>query len=198
MGFNSDARQDEFVANMLSFKRDGSYVDIGSCGAVGANNSCFFESLGWKGICVEIEPGYKPTYANRTCCLINQDALQVDYKKVFEENKMPKSIDYLSVDIDTLSIDALMKLPFDEYEFKVITIEHDYYLYGEEYKGRQKELLQNLGYEVLCENVMVEQPGYGPNLPFEDWWVKPEFFARELLDKIKCDFEYPSKIIGNF
>ena len=42
--FNSDARQDEFIANLFNFKKEGAYVDIGSCGAVGSNNTYFFEN----------------------------------------------------------------------------------------------------------------------------------------------------------
>jgi hypothetical protein len=41
--FNSDAKQDEFVANILQFKRGGFYLDIGGCSSMASNNSYFFE-----------------------------------------------------------------------------------------------------------------------------------------------------------
>jgi len=53
MNYYSDDRQDEFVANILKFKLGGYYLDIGSCASVGSNNTYFFESFGWKGICIE-------------------------------------------------------------------------------------------------------------------------------------------------
>tara|TARA_R110000851_G_scaffold67262_9_gene152003 strand:+ start:998 stop:1600 length:603 start_codon:yes stop_codon:yes gene_type:complete len=199
--FHSDAKQDQFAANMLGFKKDGYYVDIGSCGPIGSNNSYYFESLGWNGICVEIESSYNPQYvqARRTCNYINDNALNLDYRKIFEDNNYPKEIDYLSVDIDELSYDALTKLPHDEYKFKVITIEHDVYLRDPEFKRKQKEFLHGKGYFLICENVYVEQNGYyGKQLPFEDWWIHPEFFEEELINKIKSDNMLPSEIITKF
>lgn len=199
--FNSDAKQDVFVANILKFKTNGTYVDIGSCGSINSNNSYYFDNvLNWKGICVEIEPSYKDSYNTRKECLfINSDATNLDYKKLFDDYFDNKSIDYLSLDIDTKSLLVLQILPFKEYKFKVITIEHDYYLYGDTYKKEQKNILLNNGYEILCENVYVEQPGYyGKNFPFEDWYVYPDFFEKNLITKIKCESIYPSEIINKF
>lgn len=197
--FNSDAKQDQFVANILNFKRDGCFIDIGACGAIGSNNTCFFETLNWGGICIEIENRYSESYKNRKCHFVNQDALKIDYKKMFEEFRVTKTIDYLSIDIDTLSYDALLKLPFDDYIFKVITIEHDGYLYGDEYRIKQRDFLNNKGYHLLCEDVYVEQAGYyGKQLPFEDWWVKKDFFEEDLLKKIQSSNCLPSQIIAKF
>ena len=201
--YNSDAKQDEFVANLFNFKKGGCYVDIGSCGAIGSNNTYFFDRLGWEGICVEIESGYNSTYQQRTCEYINDDALGLDYKNIFEKKlfdiKFSKNIDYLSVDIDQLSYDALLKMPVNEYKFKIITIEHDFYLYGNEYKEKQKKFLIGNGYTLLCENVYAEQPGYyGRECAFEDWWVHPNFFDNELINKISCKNQYPSQIISRF
>jgi len=43
--FKSDAFQDQFVHKILNGKRNGYFVDIGSCGAINSNNTYFFESL---------------------------------------------------------------------------------------------------------------------------------------------------------
>lgn len=199
--YNSDAKQDEFVANILNFKKDGTYVDIGSCGSRASNNSYYFDTeLNWKGICVEIEKSYEPTYTSRkNCKLIINDATQLDYKKIFEEQNFSKQIDYLSLDVDTLSLSVLKILPFDEYDFKVITIEHDSYLYGDTYKKPQRDFLQSKGYTVLCSDVYVEQPGYyGKQYSFEDWYVYPNFFENDLIRKLKCESIYPSEIINKF
>ncbi len=201
MLFNSDAKQDQFVANMLHFKRNGVYVDIGSCGSTGSNNSFYFDHcLDWKGLCVEIEPSYAPTYVNRkACAFINQDATLIDYKKLFADYELPTVIDYLSLDVDTLSFKVLELVLASEHIFKVITIEHDGYLYGNEYREKQRGLLKEEGYLCVCSNVLVEQPGFeGKVCPFEDWWVNPLFFDSALIEQIECESTFPSEIIKKF
>ena len=141
MQFFSDDKQDKFVANLLKFKRDGYYLDIGSCASVGSNNSYFFESLDWKGICIEKNPQYNDSYKERTCKYINADALTLDYNQIFKDVGMPESIDYLSLDVDEASTEVLKILPLDKYRFKVITIEHDSHYFGNVYKDEQRRIL---------------------------------------------------------
>ena len=139
MNFYSDAGQDQFVANLLKFKRDGFCVDIGSCHSILSNNTYVFQSLGWTSVSVEINSRYNESYGTRlNGTHYNEDALKIDYKKAFAENDFPNTIDYLSLDVDTASLSVLKILPFDEYRFKAITIEHDAYLYGDEYRAEQR------------------------------------------------------------
>lgn len=198
--FYSDAKQDQFAANILGFKQNGYYVDIGSCNSMISNNTYFFQNLNWKGMCVEIESSYNDSYKNRKDCLyLNTDATKLNYKELFEENNYPKIIDYLSLDVDTLSLTVLKKIPFNDYKFRVITIEHDAYLYGEKYQKEQRNILSSNGYELICSNVFVQQPGFDrPKCAFEDWWCYPDEFSRELLDRIKTESVYPSNIIDKF
>lgn len=198
--FNSDAKQDQFVANILNFKKNGSCVDIGSHHSVISNNTYYFQSLGWKSISVEIASDYNDSYSTRKKGVhLNQNALEVDYVQVFKECKFPKTIDYLSLDVDTLSLDVLRILPLNDYRFKVITIEHDGYLYGDTYRKPQRELLQSYGYFLLCSNVYVEQPGYeGKEYPFEDWWIDKSKFEDSVIEKIQCENTFPSAIIAKF
>ena len=198
--FYSDAKQDQFTANILNFKKDGYCVDIGSCHSVISNNTYYFQGLNWTSISVEIERGYNESYSTRTNGVhLNKNALEVNYKETFEEYEFPKSIDYLSLDIDTLSLDVLKILPLDEYRFKVITIEHDAYVFGDEYRDPQRNILTSHGYLLVCSNVYVEQPGYeGKECPFEDWWIDPSEFDSDLIEKIKCDSTLPSVIISKF
>jgi hypothetical protein len=198
--FYSDAKQDQFTANILKFKKDGYCVDIGSCHSVISNNTYYFQGLDWTSISIEIERGYNESYSTRTNGVhLNKNALEVNYKETFEEYEFPKSIDYLSLDVDTVSLDVLRILPLDDYRFKVITIEHDGYLYGDKYREQQRNLLNSYGYLLLCSNVYVEQPGYeGKEYPFEDWWIDPSEFDSDLIEKIKCDSTLPSVIISKF
>lgn len=186
MHFYADDRQDEFVANLLKFKRDGYYVDIGSCASTGSNNSYFFESqLNWKGICIEKNPIFNDSYKERSCRYVNQDALTIDYEKMFKEENMPLSIDYLSLDIDEASVDALRKLPLKKYRFKVITIEHDSHVHGDLYKKPQREILIKNGYFLLCSEVL-NQSGIniGQEHGWEDWYCDPAYFNPEELDHL--------------
>ena len=198
--FYSDAKQDQFAANILKFKKDGYCVDIGSCHSIISNNTYYFQEFDWTSISVEIEISYNQSYSTRKSGVhLNQNALEVNYKEVFGEYEFPQSIDYLSLDVDTLSLTILNILPLDEYRFKVITIEHDGYLYGDQYRTPQRELLTSKGYFLLCSNVYVEQPGYdGKEFPFEDWWIDPSEFDQNLVEKIKCENNLPSQIIAKF
>ena len=198
--FYSDAKQDQFAANILKFKKNGYCVDIGSCHSVNSNNTYYFQGLGWASISVEIKQEYNESYSTRPNGVhLNKNALEVNYKETFERYGFPKSIDYLSLDVDTVSLDVLRILPLDEYRFKVITIEHDAYLYGDKYREQQRAILNSYGYLLLCSNVYVEQSGYqGKQFPFEDWWIDPSEFDQELIKKIKCDNALPSVIISKF
>ena len=198
--FYSDARQDQFAANILQFKSNGYYVDIGSCHSMISNNTYFFQNLNWSGMCVEIEPSYMSSYETRkNCNAYEADATKLNYKELYTENNFPEMIDYLSLDVDTLSLNVLKILPFDTFNYRVITIEHDAYLYGDKYQKEQREFLLNLGYRLLCSDVYVQQPGFDkPNCSFEDWWVYPTEFDAKLLTQLTCGNLYPSEIIGKF
>lgn len=196
----SDAKQDAFVANILGFPRKGFYLDIGSAHSVKHNNTFYLDLLGLKGICIEFDSQWNSTYNTRNNCLyLNKDATAIDYNLLFDTNNFSQDIDYLSLDIDELSFSILQKLPFNRYRFKVITIEHDYYRFGDEYRKKQREFLESNGYYLLCADVYVEQPTFDKeNASFEDWWVYPSFFNANLLEKIKSDNCYPSQIIYKF
>lgn len=193
MNYQSQAYQDRFVANILNFKRNGFYLDIGSCYAESCNNTYCFEELGWKGICIEKDSACNESYNKRTCEYINADALLIDYEKILAN--APKTIDYLSLDIDDLSTGVLEILPLNIYSFNVITIEHDFYLNGDKYKTRQREILKD-NYILLCSDVLVPlSHDTKPDWAFEDWWVH-----RSLQFSVKLFSErlYPKGIIEKF
>lgn len=198
MTFNSEAKQDQFVANILNFKRNGFFVDIGSCAAICSNNTFFFESLNWQGLCVESNSAHNDSYKSRRCRYINENAFKLDYLEIFKELNFPESIDYLSLDIDELSFDLLKKLPHKNYRFKIITIEHDAYHLGDVFRKKQRDFLNSLNYQLAIGNVFVEQDGYGENSPFEDWWIDPKQFNVTYIDKIKSENIYPSQVISKF
>lgn len=197
--FNGQARQDEFVAHMLNFKKDGWYLDIGSAHPTWTNNTYSFEQNGWKGICIEADSKFNNDYVHRNCKYINQDATKIDYKSLFETEGFPLDIDYLSLDVDGATLNVLRLLPLSTYKFKVITIEHDYYLNGDKLQFVQREILSSFGYKLLCADVFVPYPDHSrPNCSFEDWWIHPMFFSEELIASIESSHLYPENIISKF
>jgi hypothetical protein len=199
--FQSDAKQDLFVANIFKYKQDGVYVDIGSAHSVYSNNTIYFDQiLNWKGLCVEYNSVYNSSYGNRKNCIyLNEDALKVQYEKVFQDNNFPNIIDYLSLDVDTISLSVLKILPFNLYKFKVITIEHDAYLYGDEYRNPQRKILLDQGYHLIVENVFARvENRLHEECPFEDWYVHPDFFDMNSLKKIESKNIKPEVVISKF
>lgn len=198
MNYQGQAMQDRFAANMLSFKRNGFYLDIGSCHAVSTNNSFCFEGLDWKGICIEFDPAHNNSYSQRNCIYVNQDATKIDYERLLSENDAPMIIDFLSLDIDALSTSVLEILPFDKRIFSVITIEHDYYIHEGKYRDRQREILKQHGYVLICADVLVP-PSHDtrPDCSFEDWWIHSSLH-HDKTELVRGSFMYPSQIIDKF
>ncbi len=198
MPFFSQAWQDEAVANLLNFKRNGTFVDIGSTDGMNQSNSYFFESeLDWRGVCIERGIGYTEHYAkNRKCLFLNEDALEIDYKTVFNSLSLPKQMDYLSVDVDENSSKALSALPLDEYRFSVVTVEHDSYRFGHKLRNEEREVLRYYGYYLAFGDTFVPAGcSMGPDLPFEDWWVDPQMFDMEKINRLTAEKMYPEDIV---
>lgn len=199
MVYYSQAWQDEFVANILNFKKGGYYLDIGSGVPNAQSNTYFFDSeLNWKGVCVERGSDYNVMYADkRTCHFINDDATKIDYKTVLDTNVFPSKMDYLSVDIDENSALALKQLPLDNYRFSVITIEHDSYRFDDSLKNEERNILSGKNYRLLLPDVLVPLGcGMGPNLSFEDWWVDPTVFDMDKLHPLSGARLYPDDIVA--
>lgn len=202
MTYYAQAWQDEFVNNLLNFKKNGYFLDIGSTDGMNQSNSYFFESeMDWKGICVERGIGYNEHYAkNRTCTFLNEDALEIDFRKVLEGLNAPKQIDFLSLDIDENTAAALNRLPFDEYRFSVITCEHDSYRFGHSLRNVEREFMRHYGYYLLFGDVFVPRGCYSTNPdrrePFEDWWIDPVAFNMEKLSKISAENVYPDEVVN--
>jgi hypothetical protein len=110
--------------------------------------------------------------SRRNPCLA-VDATTYDLLPYFVENKWPKQIDYLQVDIEPAhqTLAALLNLPMD-YRYSVITFEHDRYVGGDndKHQATAYEFLTDHGYKRVVHNL----------LNFEDWYIDPSV--------IDCDF----------
>ena len=162
--FTSQIGQDQFVIEQLGEITNGTFVDIGGHDPIYLSNTYYLEKqLGWRGIAVDIQNSFSQGWAEirSNSKFICSDALVVDWRKVFTENNMPSTIDYLTVDLEppTVTMQALFNLPFDDYVFKVITFETDYYR-DQTTQEPSRRFLQDRGY-VLVKAVNNQ----------DDWYV---------------------------
>lgn len=180
--FISQADQDRFVYYLLYCLMDkqdkGYYLEIGSGEPDRINNSFFFEkNLQWDGVSIDISKVFfERWYSLRKNLLLSEDATQSDYSAIL--NGFPQVIDYLSLDIDQSYDVVLERLLRSDVIFKIITIEHDFYRYGDVYRKRERQILSDRSYYLLCPDVAMN------GLAFEDWWVHPSFFPSNLLSSL--------------
>lgn len=181
--YYSQAAQDKFVYmilyGLLGKQDQGYYLEIGAGNPINTNNSYFFEKeLKWDGVSIDISQGYaEQWHAVRNNLLLHEDATKSDYSAILQS--FPKVIDYLSLDIDEDYTDVLKNIPFKDYTFKVITIEHDFHRYGDRYRKQERQILESFGYHLLCSDVSIS------GFCFEDWWIHPSFFSSSELSAIK-------------
>lgn len=164
---NSLEGQDEWVLNLLSEKRNGTYVEIGGGHPIAGNNTYLLETkYGWGGLSVEIDGEMAMLHKEkRLNPCINANAINFDYWSYFANNHFPKQIDYLQIDIDDVPRNAnllgLIALPLSEYRFSAITIEHglvtDYRM--KELRDAQRLILSSFDYRLIVQGVN------------EDWWI---------------------------
>lgn len=183
VSFHSQASQDQLVYyllyGLLGKEDPGYYLEIGAGEPIYINNTYFFEkNLNWEGVSIDIsEELYKLWYPQRNNLLLAQDALRTNYSSVLQS--FPKVIDYLTLDVDGLYDVVLRRIPLDKYTFKVITIEHDFYRYGDMFRKKEREILTARGYHLLCEDV--SNNGY----IFEDWWIHPSAFPEPVFSRLQ-------------
>lgn len=156
----SQAGQTTFVKKLLidtGVVPVGSFLDIG-CAGLSISNTLGLEELGWRGWLCDNSPEAQLDSINRPSKFILGDATKLNY------GFLPSVVDYLSLDIDGATLDALKKLPLDKTRFRVITIEHDAYRFGETLRLPMADILIAHGYTIICMDVC------NPD-PFEIWAV---------------------------
>lgn len=175
MQFYSQASQDKFVYGilygLLGKQDQGYYLEIGAGEPINMNNTYFFEkNLGWEGISIDISQYCaQKWYSTRSNSLLIEDATKSNFAAILQS--FPPIIDYLSLDVDEFYTDVLKRLPFNDYTFKIITIEHDVYRLGDQYRVEERQILTSLGYHMLCPDVSNQ------GCVFEDWWIHPSAFS---------------------
>jgi len=186
MNSYSQAGQDKFAFELCDYKPDGSFLDIGCHDGRTNSNTLGLEEIGWRGLMVDIH--LQPGLAARASDFLIVDAVTADWPRIFELYFPDKKlIDYLSLDTDestTAVLEKLVELPM---RFRVITIEHDAYLRGGEYRDRQRAILDGLGYDLVCSDVRIGAgEWHTTGGPFEDWWAHPLKTSVEKRNQLRC------------
>lgn len=176
----SEYLQDLFVLTALDGKTEGIYVELGAGHPFYGNNTALLETkYNWKGISIDYDAGaIEEFFRERNNIEIVADATTIDYVELFQELNYPNVIDYLQIDCDpsNISYQTLLKIPFDEYEFKVITFEHDHSKDETgEVRENSRKYLEEKGYILILTNIGKD------NMAVEDWWVHPKYVNVERL-----------------
>jgi len=182
----SQVYQDMFVLSMLNGKRNGTFLEVGGSRPYYGNNTALLEEqFGWNGISIESNQEFVNEYRNsRKTKVFCTDALKLNYKKLLQENFKDNIIDYLQLDIEPArnTFEVLLSIPFDKYQFGVITYEHDYYVdVTKSYREKSRKYLKLMGYELVVNDISPDGLS-----SFEDWWVHPNLVDAEIFKKMKC------------
>ena len=197
-GSYSESSQESFVLNQLKEKKYGYYVEIGAYHPTALSNTYLLETqYNWSGVGLEINKAYSNFYnQNRANPCLAVDATTYDLKSYFIENKWPRQIDYLQLDIEPTrqTLAALLRMPMD-YRYSVITFEHDRYRNEINYDPIATEFLLSYGYKVAVTDVYRNRrhriDGIKKKIttrcPMETWYVNTniEFIEIDFNDWLK-------------
>lgn len=162
----SQAGQDAWVRSLFPPNYVGTFWDVGCSHPIDINNTYALEQIGWMGVLLDSDDIGKLVRGSRTSWFIQADATKFDWSG-FADRHNP--VDYLSLDVDSASYDALRNIPFHNQRFNALTVEHDRYRFGTEVAFKIRALLLANGY--LIKRLDVTNDG----LPFEDWWLHESF-----------------------
>ena len=180
----SQAGQDAFVCYILGEIGYGTYLEVGAGDPIEGNNTYSLEKMNWTGVSLELDSEKVEKFRSvRTNDIIMCDSTTFDWDSI----KLPRVVDYLTFDVDEAALPTFERFPFDKYEFKVITIEHDAYRFGIEPRNTMRRTLANLGYQLICLDVRINGG------IFEDWWVNPKYVDMARAYDVACrGIEYSS------
>jgi len=167
----SQMGQDHWVLSLFPKGHQGFFIDVGCHLPEYINNTLLLEENGWYGVAFD-KKNYRPDWKKRrTTKFILADVLFCNLMKA----NLPNPIDYMSLDIDGegTNYTALKRFLDLRFEFKVITIEHNFY-FGEEYdlaeRIPQRQLLSEKGYTRVYSDVSAWDEN-----AVEDWWINKKY-----------------------
>lgn len=184
----SETYQDLMAISVHNGKRNGTYLEIGSCRPYGGNNTALLEeTFDWRGVSVDIDERFVNEFNNaRKNKAILHDGTTLNYAQVLKAMDFPTDIDYLQLDCDppNITYDILLKIPFDKYRFGFITYEHDFYSNKNlPYRDWSRSYLIDKGYVPIASDVAVS---WDRTKSYEDWWIHPELISPKTFQKLKA------------
>jgi hypothetical protein len=193
----SQSMQELFVLSVLNGKYNGTYLEIGSADPIIGNNTYLLEkTFGWTGIGLELKKELVDKYnQQRSNKAIEQDATIANYNSLLNQIAIEGLVDYLQIDAEPaiVTYDILKKIPFNEYKFRVITYEHDYYSdITKSCRNLSRKYLQDLGYRLVVSDICADRK---KRCSYEDWWVHPSLTDSLLVDKMIDNqlYKYPEE-----
>jgi hypothetical protein len=192
----SQADQDLFVLSMLDGRRNGTWLEIGCGWPLHISNTALLEyDFGWRGISFDSYQlildewvGVRNNPTTHAC------GYKVDFLKLFKDHNIIKTdIDYLSLDCDPASqtYDILLRIPFDQYQFAVITFEHDH---DHQVQQEAQTYLSQHGYKLVVRNISDQ----GIANPYEDWYVHPDLVDPAKIAQHLADDDNPKDYLKYF
>jgi hypothetical protein len=181
----SQAFQDMFILSLLNGKKNGLYLEIGAQEPFFQNNTALLETeYDWKGISIEIREDLCNMFRQqRKNSIVCQDATTIDYTYLLDEFGQGNVFDYLQIDCEPskTTFEILLMIPFEKYQFGIITYEHDHYVdMTNSYRNKSREYLESKGYKLIVTNISANE-----FCPFEDWWYHPDLIDQEIVNKMK-------------
>ena len=179
--------QDMFVLSALNGRENGTFIELGSGHPELFNNTLLLEKeFGWKGISLDNSERMCHMYSRkRNSNVILDDAETIDYKSLFVRHCFERKIDFLRINAEKASVNALKNIPFDNYEFDVIQFQHNAVWWGNDFRKESRDILGKLGYILLVSDVAVD-----PSSPYEDWWVHPRIAHQKKEMKSKSGITF--------
>tara|TARA_R100000908_G_scaffold63250_2_gene43919 strand:- start:1161 stop:1835 length:675 start_codon:yes stop_codon:yes gene_type:complete len=183
------SHQDTFALQLIG--KSGFFLDLGCRDPIDGNNSYLLEYYGWKGLLFDVNNNSiekcKKIRSNPSFCI---DVNSSKFLEVLNEF-LPKNniVDFISLDIDGplgRGIPLVLSNLLNTIEFKCMTYEHDLYahiVHNKECLNRKesREILTKFGYFNLFPDVKWSL-SEDRDTRFEDWWINPKFFPKELID----------------
>lgn len=168
--------QDMFVLSVLNGKKNGTFVEIGSGHPELFNNTLLLEKdFGWKGLSIDNSERMCHVFSRtRNTSIVLADAATVDYKALFKQNCLEQHVDFLRINAEYASVEALKRIPFDKHEFGIIQFQHNAIWWGPEFREESRKLLSKIGYILLVSDVATDERS-----AYEDWWVHPMYAQKK-------------------
>ena len=182
----SQAGQDVFARYAVG--RKGTYLDIGSMLPTFHNNSRSLEFEGWEGLSIDWNDYSEEFLKRRRNPFLRADVTTIDWDATLETYPFLKNtIDYISLDVDDATRLGVDRFPFDKIKFAAMTIEHDHYRVGPELRDYLRKKFTDLGYVLICADVVMPDSATDKYGAFEDWYVNPALVDMNRMETIRSN-----------